>query len=756
VDPETWLTSDRTIEHVFGSKEQTRVGILGFGSTSRYQTRAMMNEGVRVCWVATPTAAKHQDSGIPGLEVFPTVNEAVEACGDVDIVINYAPPAKVLDAAGDCLRGASRATLMVLIAEDMPYENVIRLMDLLDESGTACVGPNSPGVMIVDESEGRPDLFKIGNMPASIFGKAGNMSVVGRSGTVLFDIVEEAASAGIGTRLAWAIGGNKYTGLGFLETLLMLEQDPHTRFIVLNGESGGIQEQLAGRLVATGVISKPVLALVTGEALPAGVQFGHQGAVKFSEADDPRIKKGRLAAAGIIVVDNPTDVVQIIQEIEKLGWDLEARRQEALWKHLVDAGKANGLRWHGNLRTAYDLLYGLVGHYWIFNAHEKTAHHLHELMTHLVTLGVDPFLDLLSSSIHRDAFVTAFKKSREYTAELIRGIHEIGINNFKDLVASVFGEKSYNSALAATPWAAADLINEAREIGISETQNAVAKTMGTNLFRETLARKPWNTAHAFRSINNMRWWRYVRAYDRYCTDLAGDNQLPKASWRRNPWASVKLVRFYERMTDGSLERALEDSDCWALFLEKSKNDPQGLLDFEARAFSKSLGSERPFHEVCKEQIGEGAPRRPSVESEIQRMGDEDFQALIDVVFTSEAFERSQKDHPDSTARALQAVNGLGDGRTSGARKIIEIYRNHIDAFDTPAFRLGVARNLWMVVSLLSVMGRIDLISARRIIDYVISQGVFNEAVSEHQWGTGQAFDKIADMGPRKFLDTYQI
>ena len=164
----------------------------------------------------------------------------------------------------------------------------------------------------------------------------------------------------------------------------------------------------------------------------------------------------------------------------------------------------------------------------------------------------------------------AFGKSREYVAELVRGIHEIGIENFKGLVADVFGEESFNQALAATPWAAADLINEAHAIGIPETQTVITKTMGTALFRETLARHPWNTAHAFRSINNMRWWRYVQAYDRCCTHLAGDNQLPKASWRRDPWASVKLVRLYDRMPDGGFERAIETPDGWELFVEKSR------------------------------------------------------------------------------------------------------------------------------------------------------------------------------------------
>ena len=756
MDPEAWLTPDRTVEHVFGAKRRTRIGGLGFGRTAQFQLRVMKEHGAQIRWVVTPNAAKYADSGIPEVEVFSTVKEAVAARGDVDVVVNYAPAASTLDATRSCLEGSSQAKLMILVAENMPYEKTIRAMDALEESGTAYIGPNSPGVMIVEECDGKADLLKLGNMPPRLFKVVGGMSVVGRSGTVIFDIVEKATETGIGTRLAWAIGGDKYTGLGFLESLVMLEQDPRTRFIVLDGESGGIQEQLAARLLATGIVTKPVIALVTGESLPAGVQCGHQGSVKFTEADDPRVKEQHLLAAGAIVVANPTEVAAAIRQIERAGWNLEERRREALWEHLVDAGRISGFRWHQELRPAYDLLYGLAGHYRIFDAQERTPDHLHELVTHLTAVGIDRFSDLLSTLIRPEAFATAFGKSREYVAELVRGIHETGIENFTLLVEEVFSEESFNSALAATPWAAADLINEAHEVGITETQTTIAKTMGVRLFRETLAAQPWNTAHAFRSINNMRWWRFVRAYDRYCIHLTGDNQLPKASWRRNPWASVKMVRGYDRMPEGELELALDEPDARALFFEKSRTDPQGLLELGKRAFRASRSSGRMFHELYREQIRRGVPDAPEIETEIKRMGGDDFQVLVESVFTREAFQRSQKLHRKSTARALRVINDMGDGDASGAQKILEVHRDHSETFDTPSFHLAVERNLWMVVDLLRATSRLDPTSLNRIVDYVVSQEKFNYSVSEHQWGTSQALHKIADMGPTRFLDTQRI
>jgi len=755
LDPGTWLTPDRTLEHVFGSIAEMRVGVLGCGATARFQIEAMKQLGVRICWVVTPSAAEHAGVDFPADEIFPTTKQAVAARGDVDLVLNYAPAARALDATRDCVEGSEQARLMILVAENMPYEKAIRAMDALEANGMACIGPNSPGVMLVEEGEDGHHLLKLGNMPTHLFKKAGGMSVVGRSGTIIFDIVQKAAASGIGTRLAWAIGGDRYTGLGFLDALVMLEQDPRTRFIVLNGESGGIQEQLATRLLATGIISKPVIALVTGESLPAGVQCGHQGAVKFTEADDPRVKQRRLAEAGAVVVSNPTDLVEAAREIERSGWDLAARRREALWAQLVEGAAVTGFRWSEDLRAAYDLLYDLVGHYRIFDARERTPDHLHELATYLTALGAERFSELLSTLILPEAFAQAFGKSREYVAELLRGIFEAGVEDFTTLVQDVFGKEAFNRALAATPWAAADLINEANEVGIAETRTVVAKTMGPELFRETLGMRPWNTAHAFRSVNNMRWWRYVRAYDRYCTHLTGDTQLPKAAWRLNPWATVKLVRGYDRMPEGGMESALDDPESRALFVKKNRSDPQGLLELGKKAFQLSLRSGKPFDAVYAEEVCRGVPDPPDIDAEIARMGRDDFEVLVDSVFTRDAFDRARMHHRNSTSRALRMINDLGDEESSGAQKILRIYRDHLETFDSPAFRLAAARNLWMLVDLLRATNRIDAISVNRIVDYVISPVNFNYAVAEHQWGTSQAFHKIADMGPEVFLDAHR-
>ncbi|MBN1609475.1 MAG: HD domain-containing protein [Polyangiaceae bacterium] len=756
LDPRLWLTHDRTVEHALGDKRLARIGILGFGRTAQFQTRAMVEEGMRVCWIATPTAAKYRDVDLGGVSVFSSAELAIAQAGDVDLVVNYAPASRVADATRDCIAASQRVRMIAIVAEDMPHDETIKTLDAVDEAHVSCIGPNSPGIMLLDAQAGELDRFKFGNMPAHLFTRGGAMSVVGRSGTVIFDIVDTAARAGVGTRIAWAIGGDRYRGLGMLEALIALEQDAPTEVIVLCGESGGIQEQLAARLIATGLISKPVVAMVTGRTLPAGIQFGHLGAVKLSEADDPQVKEQHLRLAGVVVVDNPTEVVSVVERVSRSGWDLAGRRESALWEYFVESGKQIGLRWQHAHRIAYAIVYGLVGHYRLYAAHERTPAHLLELVNALHELGVEAFTALLGSTIQPGAFVAAFEKSREYLADLLRGIREIGVAGFTELVSDVLSEEAFNAALRATPWAVGDLVNEAHELGIMEVKTLIRKTMGFDQFRQSLTQKPWNTTHAFRSINNMRWWNYVRAYERYSTHLTGDNQLIKASWAKEPWASVKLVRGYDRIPDEGLEQALEDPDARRLFFEKSRTDPQGLLKLGKTAFRLAAATGRAFPEVYRELVARGVPPRPTVNGELKRMGQTDLHRLREEVFSSEAFARARADHPNATAQALAAINDDSDPEQSGVTKICGVFEANRHVLDTPAFELALSRNPWMAIELVRAIGRIDPVDVERIVDSVLSHAVFDNAVSEHQWGTAQAFSKIADLGAPAFLQAQRV
>jgi hypothetical protein len=509
-------------------------------------------------------------------------------------------------------------------------------------------------------------------------------------------------------------------------------------------------------MMATGLVTKPVIAIITGKTLPAGIACGHQSAVKFTAADDPYIKERYLNEAGVICVDHPTDLANVVHAIERVGWDLPRLRRSAYWERTVREGADTGLHWQEVLRPAFELLYDLVGPYPFHLARARHPDHLRDLITYLYDLEIDRVRALLEEPIGADAFVAGFNKSVEYIAKLMRGIKEIGPGDFTELVDTLLTRPVFNQALATTPWAAADILNEVYEMGLAETGAVINKTMGLRLFRRLFAEKPWNTAHAFRSINNMGWKNYVKAYHRYCTHLTGDRQLIRTSWTINPWASVKLVRGYDRLAEGGLERVLEDPGCKYVFSEKSRRDPQGLLDLGKTAFQASRDGSVPFHQAYRMAVEDGAPEQPSIESEIALMGFSDFDHLVNQVFTPEAYVKARRDHPTSTAQALRLINREGKDAIAGAQKLVQIFQANKDKLDTPAFRLAVARNLWMTVEILRSVGRMQPVDVRRLIDYVLTQQTFDYSVAEHQWGMSQVLHKAVDMGLRPFFEAHRI
>jgi succinyl-CoA synthetase alpha subunit len=759
-DPARWLTPDRTLDAVFGRKAETRVGVLGFGATARFQIRSMQGLGVRVVWAVTPTAAKHRDRPVeklgPSLPLFESVAEAVAECGKADVIVNYVPAAHTSEATLSCLDQGGRFRLMLVVAENMAYDQTVQVMDALDAAGVTYVGPNSPGVILVEEGEGGPEHFKLGSMPAHLFRTAGGLSFVGRSGTVLFDMVDRATAAGIGVRMAWAIGGDRYTGLGFQDALVMLEQDPGTRCIVIDGEAGGIQEQLAARLVATGIISKPVVAMVVGKTLPAGAVYGHPGSVKHTEADDPAVKEWHLREAGCIVVDDPTQMVRALFEIERLGWNIEERRRDALWEVLQKEGRPHGRRWLRRHRAAFELLYGWVGNWRLRRANETHAEHLHELVQHLSQLGPRGFAGLVGSCIDEESFVRGFEKSPEYVAEMVRGVSELGVANLERLLTEVLTRDSFNAALRATPWAAADIINESNEIGLSETADVLSHTIGLDLFRHSFAAKPWNTAHALRSINNMRAHRFVRAFRRIAEHLLSDAEPLSEAWMLNPWATVKLLRGYDRIPDEGLDRAVEDPATRDALVALTRSNPQGLLEVGKRAFALSQEGPQPFHRIYRRLLRRGTAEAPSVPGEVERMGAKEWVSFVETVLTREAFERAVDAHPTSSAHALRLVNDASTEAESGAQHLHRVFAEHREVFDSVPFRTAVGRNPWMALDLLRAVGRLEQVEVRRIVDYVVTQRAFDLAITEHQWGTSQALHKIADMGAKEFFEHQMI
>ncbi len=280
--------------------ESTKLVVQGItGREGAFHATRNRAYGTRVVAGVTPGKAGQDVEGIP---VFNTVDDAVEATG-ANTAMVFVPPRFAADAILEAL--ASPVDLVVAITEGIPAHEMLRVYAQLKRTGKALVGPNCPGVI-------SPGKATVGIMPTQVF-EPGRVGLVSRSGTLTYQISKELALLGIGQSSVVGIGGDPVVGSSFIDILGRFEEDPDTDLVVMVGEIGGTEEELAADFIAA-EMSTPVVAYVAGFQAPPGKQMGHAGAIITGSTGTAQAKKEALEAKGVPVGTNPTEVAELVRE----------------------------------------------------------------------------------------------------------------------------------------------------------------------------------------------------------------------------------------------------------------------------------------------------------------------------------------------------------------------------------------------------------------------------------------------------------
>ena len=133
------------------------------------------------------------------------------------------------------------------------------------ERKVTLIGPNCPGVI-------SPGKANVGIIPGEVCTE-GPVGVVSRSGTLVYQIVHDLTTHGIGQSTCVGIGGDPIPGSDFIDVLEKFEADPETEQVVLVGEIGGDAEERAAAW-AKANMSKPVVAYFAGRDAPPGQAHG--------------------------------------------------------------------------------------------------------------------------------------------------------------------------------------------------------------------------------------------------------------------------------------------------------------------------------------------------------------------------------------------------------------------------------------------------------------------------------------------------
>ena len=278
-----------------GSEKQPVIvqGITGkFGTR---HTKLMMEYGTNIVAGVTPGKGGQKfENSVP---IYETVKEAVDATG-AKISIMFVPAKFFLGAAKDALEAGIK--LLIAIPEHVPVQDAMKTIELAKQKGAIMIGPNTPGVMI-------PDLIKIGIMPASPF-KFGNVAVLSKSGTLLYEISNNLSTSGFGQCITLGIGGDPINGTRLIDAFDMVKDYPNLDGIVVVGEIGGDAEEVFAQKIIDEDFKKPIVAYVAGRKAPKEKRMGHAGAIVMGNYGSAESKIEMFSKANIPVAKRPVEV----------------------------------------------------------------------------------------------------------------------------------------------------------------------------------------------------------------------------------------------------------------------------------------------------------------------------------------------------------------------------------------------------------------------------------------------------------------
>lgn len=280
--------------------KETPIVIQGItGRQGSFHTETMLKYGTNIVAGVTPGKGGQTAHSLP---VYNSVYDAVDN-HNVKASIVFVPAKFAKNAVIEGIQAGLET--IVVITEGIPVRDTLEMITKAKDQ-TSIIGPNTAGMLVP------PIQAKLGIMPNDLC-SPGSISVITKSGTLSYEISKSLDLAGFGLANYLGIGGDPIRGSTFVDMLQLLDNDPETKQVVLIGEIGGDEEEMAAEFIKEHFF-KPVFAYVAGKSAPEGKRMGHAGAIISGESGTAQTKIKALQAANAIVADNPWDIVRLIRD----------------------------------------------------------------------------------------------------------------------------------------------------------------------------------------------------------------------------------------------------------------------------------------------------------------------------------------------------------------------------------------------------------------------------------------------------------
>lgn len=280
------------------------------GTHGSFHTAAMLQAGTNVVAGVTPGKGGQEIHGLP---VYGSVLQAKQD-HDVTISVIFVPAAYAKAAILEAIDAS--IGFIIVITEHIPVHDMVEVLAAARKRQVILIGPNCPGLLI-------PGRLKLGIIPKSVGlqaleraeqGSGDQVAVVSRSGTLTYEAAASLSSQGIAQRIIVGIGGDRLRGVSFVDCLEAFEADDAVSRIVLIGEIGGHDEQVAAAYIRQ-YATKPVFAYVVGHSAPAETQLGHAGAIMGGADESAAAKTLALQQAGAVTADSLPELIRLIKKM---------------------------------------------------------------------------------------------------------------------------------------------------------------------------------------------------------------------------------------------------------------------------------------------------------------------------------------------------------------------------------------------------------------------------------------------------------
>lgn len=241
------------------------------GKEGSRMARWLLQSGVQVVAGVTPGKGGQQVEGCP---IFDTVQVARVAFPEIAVSCVVVPPSRVLSAVHEAMDAGIR--FMTILSENVPVHDALAMRKRALEEGVAILGPSSVGYV-------QFPAFRLGYLGGEnpfTHMIRGNTAILSTSGGMTNELIMSLSAAGIGIKLACAIGGDRVPCLSLIEMIRWSESQVDVATLAIFAEPG----QPLLRLLVSGAFrfQKPAVIFLAGETLddlPRGSSYGHTGTI---------------------------------------------------------------------------------------------------------------------------------------------------------------------------------------------------------------------------------------------------------------------------------------------------------------------------------------------------------------------------------------------------------------------------------------------------------------------------------------------